>query len=58
MAGDVVFENAVYQANLWLVDAKDEAAARFYRGFGFVPLPDAPLELFLPLRTDREALGR
>jgi hypothetical protein len=40
------------------VDAKDEAAARFYRGFGFVPLPDAPLELFLPLRTIREALGR
>jgi len=26
-AGDVVYENAVYQANLWLADAKDEAAA-------------------------------
>ncbi len=25
--GDVVFENAVYQSNLWLADAKDEAAA-------------------------------
>ena len=25
--GDVVFENAVYQANLWLADAKDEAVA-------------------------------
>ncbi len=25
--GDVVFENAVYQANLWLADAKDETVA-------------------------------
>jgi hypothetical protein len=40
------------------VDAKDEPAARFYRGFGFVTMPDAPLQLFLPLRTIREALGR
>ncbi|MBK7658457.1 MAG: PD40 domain-containing protein [Betaproteobacteria bacterium] len=26
-SGDVVFENAVYQANLWLADATDETAA-------------------------------
>jgi len=33
------------------VDAKDEAAAAFYRHHGFIALPDAPLTLFLPLAT-------
>jgi predicted N-acetyltransferase YhbS len=32
-----------------LVDAKDEAAKRFYRRFGFVVLRDAELTLYLPL---------
>lgn len=34
-----------------MVDAKDEAAAAFYRHHGFVALPDSPLTLFLPLAT-------
>lgn len=34
-----------------LVDAKDEAAASFYRHHGFIALPDSPLSLFLPLAT-------
>jgi GNAT superfamily N-acetyltransferase len=34
-----------------LVDAKDESAAAFYRHHGFIPLPDTPLTLFLPLAT-------
>ncbi|MFM2056278.1 MAG: hypothetical protein RLY71_663 [Pseudomonadota bacterium] len=34
-----------------MVDAKDEAAAAFYRHHGFIALPDSPLELFLPLAT-------
>jgi GNAT superfamily N-acetyltransferase len=34
-----------------LVDAKDESAAAFYRHHGFIPLPDSPLTLFLPLAT-------
>jgi GNAT superfamily N-acetyltransferase len=34
-----------------LVDAKDEEAAAFYRHHGFIPLPDSPLALFLPLAT-------
>ena len=38
------------------VDAKDESAKGYYERFGFVPLPDAPLQLFLPLQTIREAL--
>ena len=33
-----------------MVDAKDEAAASFYRHHGFVALPDS-LTLFLPLAT-------
>lgn len=34
-----------------IVDAKDEAAKPFYEHFEFVPLPDIPLRLFLPMRT-------
>ena len=30
----------------FIVDAKDEAAARFYQREGFLPLPDSPLRLF------------
>ena len=34
-----------------MVDAKDDKAATFYRHHGFIPLPDTPLTLFLPLAT-------
>jgi ribosomal protein S18 acetylase RimI-like enzyme len=34
-----------------LVDAKDDKAASFYQHHGFIPLPDSPLTLFLPLAT-------
>ena len=34
-----------------LVDAKDPIAAEFYRHHGLIPLPKAPLTLFLPLAT-------
>jgi GNAT superfamily N-acetyltransferase len=34
-----------------LVDAKDDKAAAFYLHHGFIPLPDSPLSLFLPLAT-------
>ncbi len=40
------------------VDAKDEAASRYYRRFGFLLLPDDPHKLFLPLATLRQALGQ
>lgn len=35
----------------FFVDAKDEHAQRFYLRFGFIPLQDVPLTLFLPLKT-------
>jgi hypothetical protein len=38
------------------VDAKDKAAQVYYERFGFVYLPDGPLQLFLPLPTLRTAL--
>lgn len=34
-----------------VVDAKDEGAAAFYRHHCFIPLPNSPLTLFLPLAT-------
>jgi predicted GNAT family N-acyltransferase len=34
-----------------IVDAKDEAAKRFYEHFEFILLPDTPRRLFLPMRT-------
>lgn len=36
------------------VDAKDERAAAYYARFGFVPLQDNPLTLFLPQQTVRQ----
>jgi len=35
-----------------LVDAKDQRAADFYGKFGFMPLLDQPLTLFLPVSTE------
>lgn len=39
-----------------LIDAKDERIARWYAGYGAVPLLDAPLSLVLPLKTIHTAL--
>jgi len=33
------------------VDAKDKPASQYYEQYGFVTLPDNPLQLFLPLDT-------
>ena len=38
-----------------MVDAKDEAAAGFYRHHGFIVLPDSPPILFVPLATVQRA---
>ena len=39
------------------IDAKDEAAVRWYERFGAVPLLDDPLKLMLPLSVFAEAAG-
>jgi hypothetical protein len=41
----------------FFVDAKNDEAANYYQQFGFIPLPDNPLELFLPLATIRQAFA-
>jgi hypothetical protein len=41
-----------------VVDAKDAAAAAFYRHFGFVALPGRPDRLVLPTRAFPPPLGR
>lgn len=38
------------------VDAIDDAAAAFYRRFGFLPLTDEPRHLYLPMRTLRRLI--
>lgn len=40
-----------------VVDAKDEAAAAFYRHYGFVTLQAQPSRLFLPMREIAQLLG-
>ena len=41
----------------FFVDAKNGEAKAYYEQFGFIPLPDNPLELFLPLSTLHRAFG-
>jgi len=41
---------------LVFVDAKDSAVARFYSNFGFLPMPDSLLTLYMPLATVRNTL--
>lgn len=40
-----------------VVDSKNEQAALFYEGFGFLRFPDRPQRLFLPLLTAARALA-
>jgi N-acetylglutamate synthase-like GNAT family acetyltransferase len=39
------------------VKAIDTGAAEFYQHFGFIPLINSPLELYLPMSTLRTSLG-
>jgi GNAT superfamily N-acetyltransferase len=41
-----------------VVEATDEKATIFYRGFGFVPFPNRPLRLFMPASEAAEAVSR
>jgi ribosomal protein S18 acetylase RimI-like enzyme len=40
-----------------VVDAKDDAAAAFYRRYGFTPFATAPMSLYLPLAEFARAMG-
>jgi GNAT superfamily N-acetyltransferase len=50
--------DAIVGAAALLVDAKDEAARRFYLKYGFFEFPDRPLNLFLPIARVKEAILR
>ena len=39
----------------FFIDAKIQSAKQYYEQFGFIPLPDNLLELFLPIATLRQA---
>jgi GNAT superfamily N-acetyltransferase len=39
------------------VDALDDSAAAFYQRYGFTPLLDDPLHLYLPIATIKQVLG-
>jgi predicted GNAT family N-acyltransferase len=43
-------------AAMFVVDAKDAHARRFYEGFGFATLPGAANRLYLPMQTIAESL--
>jgi predicted N-acetyltransferase YhbS len=51
-------KNIVKTAGMTIVfvDAKDAEVARFYGKFGFLPMPDSPLTLYMPIATVRTAL--
>ena len=50
----VVMGSFITVTLVWIVDAINEDAARFYRHFGFIPFPDMPRRLFLV----RESLAK
>jgi hypothetical protein len=41
-----------------VIDAKSERVAKWYAGYGAVPLVDASLTLLLPLKTIESALEK
>jgi ribosomal protein S18 acetylase RimI-like enzyme len=58
--GELLLANAVSRTRLiaeqagligLFVDAKDDAAKRFYERYGFLNIPEHPLQLFLPIKT-------
>jgi GNAT superfamily N-acetyltransferase len=40
-----------------IVDAKDDRAKGFYLHYGFIPLPEQPARLFLPMKTIERLFG-
>jgi ribosomal protein S18 acetylase RimI-like enzyme len=48
-AQKALIANDAVAAKLFVVDAIDENAAGFYKGFGFTPSPDDPLRLYIAL---------
>jgi GNAT superfamily N-acetyltransferase len=52
----IVTVNRSFAVQAIVVDAKDDAAAAFYKAFGFEPFPSRTNRLFMPMRTAEKAL--
>jgi GNAT superfamily N-acetyltransferase len=50
--------NSEIAAYAMVVDAKDKNAADFYQHHGFIPLPNSPFTLFLPIATASTAINK
>lgn len=50
--------NSEIAAYAMVVDAKDKKAADFYQHHGFIPMPNSPLTLFLPIATVSTAINK
>jgi len=50
--------NSEIAAYAMVVDAKDKKAADFYQHHGFIPMPNSPLTLFLPLATATTVINK
>ena len=40
-----------------IVDAKDDQTKKYYKKYGFIPLPNLPLTLFLPIKSILESFN-
>ena len=50
--------NSEIAAYAMVVDAKDKKAADFYQHHGFIPMPNLPLTLFLPIASVSTAINK
>lgn len=55
-ANKALLASELVAARLFIVDALDEQAARFYQRFGFAPSPDEPARLYIGLQRLKEHL--
>ena len=50
----VLLASQTLAVHAMIVDARDEAAAAFYRKYGFIPFADNERQLLLPMATLRQ----
>lgn len=53
----VLLASQTLAVHAMIVDARDDAAAAFYRKYGFIPFADDARQLLLPMATLRQLLA-
>lgn len=53
----VLLASQTLAVHAMIVDARDDAASRFYRKYGFIPFADNERQLLLPMATLRQLVG-